>query len=224
MHHDIVVETENALAEAGMLVDMNKEFVSQCPTVELIHAKIGEKPYVRVEGMIEFQDYQRVKRLVSAMAGLLPLLDNNFGQSQSNGATQQILTAFPGIIDMIMPSRNHMALQPFDSLKAFRLFSNLKEDCFVDSDSDNVLFHYGSQPNVKLTVFGLITSAPERTNNRVSLFDVEESQPGDANTMQIKEGFAKVFDAIAPLEMMGQVARHPSVTLYPFAVYRAISK
>ena len=272
VHHDLLVDTEQLLSDANMLVDLNEEFQNTPAQKESLHKVLREKPCVRVEGVSAFQDFGRVKRYLDGMIGLIPLLEaitmhqqgksNEFYHLQgkiqdleeqieesgdrnrkkslqkklqglmsqkenvAGGATTQqapapMLKAFGEFLDLIMPNRNHMAVQPFDYLGAFKVYSNLKRDCFVDSDTENVLFHYGSKPNVKLTVFGLVASVPESRPAPVSLFDTDTLESED-DALKINQVFSQVSEAIEPLEKFGQVTRYPSVTVYPLAVYRAI--
>ena len=238
IHHDLLVRVEQALFEANVAVDLNQKFDDSVKTnkgkaIEELHKILSQKPYVRVEGSSEFQDYHRIKRLVGGISQIEQLqsgISNTHGNSKrrkgsnksGNRTTLQTQEQMlKGVVDLLMPNRSHLFVQPFESLHEFKVVSNLKSDCSVDKDSDNVLFHYGSQPDVKLTVFGLITSVPN-SNNNSNLS--KKTRSSDDATKRVSSVFDQLFDAIAPLEEYGQVAYYPSIIVYPLAVYRTIAK
>ncbi len=68
-------------------------------------------------------------------------------------------------IDTFMPRRINFRVYPFESVPSFQIRSNLKRDCFVEEDLDNILLAYGTRPNVKLTLLGLITSIPDKAGH-----------------------------------------------------------
>ena len=126
------------------------------------------------------------------------------------------------LIDLFMPRRNAFILQPSEKLRDFEVISNLKQDCIVDGDWEHVLFAFGSQPNVKLTVFGLVTSIPTEVDTNTNPFETETASPSEDNIRQLARAFSEVFAGIQPFEQIGQATRFPSVTVYPIAVYRSI--
>ena len=144
---------------------------------------------------------------------------------QARVIPESTLKAFKEIIDLIMPNRNCLAMQPFENLKEFKVYSNLKQDCYIDRDPDNILFHYSSQPNVNLTVFGLVTSMPEENKQRQGhLFKTDTSQSVNDSSQQSAQIFNQLFEIIEPIEQLGQVAHYPSIIVYPLAVYYTIHK
>ena len=57
-------------------------------------------------------------------------------------------------------------MAPFDLFPQFQILSNLKGEYLVNGNFDNVIYIYGSRPNIKLTVFGVITSCPGEIDQR----------------------------------------------------------
>jgi len=234
-HHDLLVRVEDALFKKDVAVDINTDFSPDKPTIGALHERLAVKRCVRAEGMSTFQDYRRVKECLDGVAQLQSVLGTpntdrksrkHKGSSKGGdraSQTQEQMLAFKSIVDLLMPNRNHLFVQPFESLCEFKIISNLKTECYVDKDPNNVLFHYGSRPNVRLTVFGLVTSVPSKPSNNNSDNSKTANSSNDG-TKQISEVFDQIFDMIAPLEEFGQVTHYPSVTVYPLAVYRTIAK
>lgn len=275
IHHDLLVRVEQALFEADVAIDLN-QVDPNSKSIKKLHEILSEKPYVRVEGVCRFHDYQRIKTHIDGINKIIEFAGKSTrdsiekseayrklqkqieeGEEQLKSITdrnqkktkkrsidnlkkqlsalvdeilgQSVVQIIPGwqaegikdIIDVLMPSRNNLLIQPFDDLEQFKVTSNLKQDCFVDSDSDNVLFHYGSQPNVKLTVFGLVTSIP--SENSSDRFKTNSQSTGDS-IKQFEQSFNKVFDATTQIEKFGLFAYFPRITVYPLAVYYTIRK
>lgn len=219
MHHDMLVAAENALASEGRLIDLMAERENKRLTADQIREEIKQTPYVRIEGKSEFRDFEMVKRLMGAVAK--GQSKNSLGKkgkrrnssNQSNPMTQSEL------IDQFVPNRIHFAVQPFPG---FIAYSNLRAECILDRDADNVLFHYGTKPNVELTVFGVVASAPLPKADAASLFSYGETVAGDPLSEQFAQAFDQIFEVIRPLEKIENFANYPNITVYPYAIYRKI--
>lgn len=129
-------------------------------------------------------------------------------------------------INTFMPSRINLRVYPMEGVPQFQVLANLKRDCFIDGDLENVLFAYGTRPNVKLTVLGLITSMPERFGE---VFDPmrefeEQGQESMSADMSFEKGLRDVFRGLEGLEQLVRFSRFPNVTVYPLAVYRTIRR
>ena len=94
-------------------------------------------------------------------------------------------------IQSIMSSGISLRLYPFEEIPDLQIVANLKRDCFVEQDLDHILFTYTSQPNVKLTVLGLITSMPEIEGHPF----FTDLQPGDDLHDQEENGVEHDCDA-----------------------------
>lgn len=287
IHHDLLVRVERALeSDAKVAVDLNQKYqkfgdsvkTDEDKAVEELHKILSQKPYVRVEGVCRFHDYQRMKTHIDGISKIGKFMGNSArdriekseayrklqkqieeGEEQLKSITdrnqrktkqrrvdnlkeqldtevdkildqsrEQIIPDWQAegikdIIDILMPNKNNLLIQPFDKPEQFKVISNLKRDCFVDSDSDNVLFHYGSQPNVKLTVFGLVTSIPKISNSEIPSDNSSNQSTGDS-IKQFEQSFNKVFDLTTQIEKFGLFAYYPRVIVYPLAVYYTIRK
>jgi len=132
----------------------------------------------------------------------------------------------PGIslfIDALMPGRMIVRVHPFESCPDFYVLANLKRQCFLDSDTDNIIFEYGARPNLKLTVLGLITSMPPEQGHQFSGFRQEQKDLRLANAApDFEGGFQKMFESLEQLDVSTRFLRYPNVTVYPLAVYRPL--
>lgn len=277
IHHDLLERVERALLADDVAVDLN-QVDPNSKSIKKLHEILSEKPYVLVEGICRFHDYQRMKTYMDGFNKILEFMENLKRDSIKKSLQKQIeesekqiesitdrnqkkikqrsvgnrkkqldteidkildqsreqiipewqIKGIKGFIDVLMPNRNNLLIQPFDDLEQFKIISNLKQDCFVDSDSDNVLFHYGSQPKVKLTVFGLVTSIPIKPNDETPPDSPDESDPNQlkekSDIERFEQVFNNVFDATTQIEKFGLFAYYPRVIAYPLAVYYTIRK
>ncbi|MDE2821557.1 MAG: hypothetical protein OXI40_17635 [Chloroflexota bacterium] len=222
VHHDMVDATESELQNRGMLVDLNCEFGGEIKEVHQIRQLLQERPYIRAEGKSEFQDFQMLQRLINVFLdlGTQQRMSSELVNSEVNqNAEMKLISTF---VNMIVPNRLHFAVRPIEHITELVMYSNLKQECMVDRDSDNVLFHYGSQPSTKLTLFGHVTSVPESKQNRSSLFDQRVNVAQSNQTRQFFESMNQMSEGMKPFEELQSFASYPSIVVYPLAVYRSI--
>jgi hypothetical protein len=84
---------------------------------------------------------------------------------------------------------------------------------------------YGRKPNVKLTIFGLVTSIPEK--EEANLFS-ESSKPENfenpsSEAEVLESAFFSISEAVECVDKMLRFTRYPNVTVYPLAIYRSIN-
>jgi hypothetical protein len=127
-------------------------------------------------------------------------------------------------IDVFMPGRITLRVYPFEHVPGFQIVGNLKRDAFVDADLGNLLFAYGPRPNVKLTVFGLVTSVPPEGDDDfdplAEFAGLEEVEGNEA--LVFEKSFRGVFEGMEGMERFSRFSRYPNVTVYPLAVYRRV--
>jgi hypothetical protein len=134
-----------------------------------------------------------------------------------------IIDAMKDWIDTFMPNRINFRIYPFPECPSFQVLCNLKRECFIDSDLEHLLYGYGTRPNVKLAVFGLITSLPTveaQTFDPLSEFSTR-TDLSDAEVFE--KAFRGVFYGMDDLESFARYSRYPNVTVHPIAVYRSFS-
>lgn len=164
-------------------------------------------------------------RLVKLKARLREMEDDASLDRTGDSLPDWMIRGFQDVMDLVKPNQNNLILQPFETMAEFKVYCNLKQECFLDSDSDNLLYAYGSQPNVKLTAFGLVTSIPpeDESSESTGIADGTNSSAQESDTSaQSDHLFDQIFDATLPIEAMGRITQYPSVTVYPLAVYYTI--
>ncbi|WP_339886137.1 DUF6414 family protein [Polaribacter vadi] len=121
-------------------------------------------------------------------------------------------------------NRLNFRLAPFDVFNDFQILANLKSEYLVNGDFDNLIYTYGSRPNIKLSIFGIITSCPQKEDIRVDLNDeyigYEENEMKDEDIF-IK-AFRGVFSSFENLEKFFFVPSYPKISVSPIAIYREV--
>jgi hypothetical protein len=134
-----------------------------------------------------------------------------------------LLNGIKDFIDTFIANRINLSIYPYNEAPSFHVLANLKRDCFVDSELENLIFAYGTRPNIKLTVFGLITSLPSKGGlefDPMSQYDgYGEKLPDE---VALEKAFRNLFVAMEGFEKFVRFSRFPNITVYPIAVYRDI--
>lgn len=127
-------------------------------------------------------------------------------------------------LDTFSPNRLNFRLLPLDNFSDFQILANLKEKYLVDSNFESIIYTYGTRPNIKLSVLGIITSCPRPTDQRVNpkdeflLYnddDLDEVQGFD-------KAFRNVFASFEAFEKFFFVPSFPKLALSPIAIYREV--
>lgn len=144
------------------------------------------------------------------------------------GVDEWLTDGIVDFIDTFMPGRINLRIYPFEEEPSFHILANLKRESFVDTDMENIIFAYGTRPNVKLTIFGLITSIPSLGELPFDpMLEFEENENEKTNEIDDMKGFEKglrgLFIGFEGFEQMVRFSRYPNITIYPIAVYRNIS-
>lgn len=126
-------------------------------------------------------------------------------------------------LSTLNPNRLNFKLIPFDDFPEFQIISNLKSQYLVNGNFENIIYTYGSRPNVKLTIFGIITSCPKLLDERKKPSDefknIDETNLSDEKIYE--QAFQGVFSAIEGLEKFFEVY-YPKVSVSPIGIYREI--
>ena len=125
-------------------------------------------------------------------------------------------------LNTFSPNRLNFRLAPFDVFNDFQILANLKSKYLVDGDFENVIFTYGSRPNIKLSVFGIITSCPQKEDIRVNLNDEYLGYEDDElqEEAAFEKAFRGVFSSFEGFEKFFLVPTYPKISVSPIAIYR----
>ncbi len=147
----------------------------------------------------------------------------SLSKSEVSGVEKWLLDGIKLWINTFMPTRINFRVYPFPQCPAFQVLCNLKRECFVDQDPEHLLYGYGNRPNVPLTVFGLLTSIPQKDETTLfdpmAEFEIASAEPSDQ--IAFERGFRGLFGAMDQIEAFMRYSRYPNVTVHPIAVYRS---
>jgi hypothetical protein len=128
------------------------------------------------------------------------------------------------LLDTFSPDRLNFRLLPFEDFSNFQILANLKGENMLDGAFENTIFTYGSRPNVKLTVMGIITSCPQKVDARVNpndeFIDAEDEELSD--TAPFERAFRNVFGSFEFFEEVFFVPYYPKIAISPIAIYREV--
>jgi len=127
-------------------------------------------------------------------------------------------------LNTFTPNRLNFRLAPIDEYKDFQILSNLKSQYLVNGDFENIIYTYGSRPNIKLTVFGIITSCPAKVDERVNINnDYEGLDPSEIPLeVTFEKAFRNVFASFENFERFFFVPSYPKIAISPIAIYREV--
>lgn len=149
---------------------------------------------------------------------------NQMLESQITKIDDWVLDGIKDWINTFLPSRINFRVYPFLNCPSFQILCNLKRDSFVDQDLEHLLYGYGTRPNIPLSIFGLITSIPNKDGE---LFDpMSEFVEGDddmSKEMSFEQAIRGMFGALDGLEDFAKYSRYPNITVHPIAVFRSFS-
>ncbi|WP_422005548.1 DUF6414 family protein [Roseivirga pacifica] len=154
-------------------------------------------------------------RLNKLEEDLIILLDENI---EGGKIPQYLVDGIQLFIDTFLPNRINFRFYPFEQFPNFEILSNLKRENFIETDIENIIFSFGSRPNLKLTIFGMITSLPPED---IELFDPLERDKDEAeDSIAFENAFRGVFRGFEGFEQFVRYSSFPRITTTPLAIYR----
>lgn len=161
---------------------------------------------------IKSKDTLRLNKLEEE---LISLLDKHIDGGK---IPQYLVDGIQLFIDTFLPNRINFRFYPFEQLPSFEILSNLKRENFVETDIENIIFSFGSRPNLKLTIFGMITSLPSEDQE---LFDPLNRKDDDTeDSIAFENAFRGVFRGFEGFEQFVRYSSFPRITTTPLAIYR----
>lgn len=167
---------------------------------------------------------QKAKEL-SRLKSLERQFDNKLQElSEIHVFDDEYINRMKLFLDTFSPNRLNFRLLPLDEFNDFQILANLKEKYLVDSNFESIIYTYGTRPNVKLSVFGIITSCPRKEDQRVDPND--EFLIYNDNELDEVQGFDKafrnVFASFEAFEKLFFVPSYPKLAISPIAIYREV--
>lgn len=201
------------------------EFVLKCGEAEWKQSPAYMEPQMQLDNMkaqaknevkaaqraVLNADVKRAERIVNDLIA---------AREKSLHVDSWLLDGLQLFINLLMPGRLNVRIFPFSDLEDFQVIANLKRECLVDNDIEVTLSAYGTRPDQKLTMLGLITSLPPESGLELdTMLPLKEAAEGGR---VLEAGFRKMFAAFDNLEKLVRFSNYPNVTVYPIAVYRHI--
>jgi hypothetical protein len=152
------------------------------------------------------------------------MLDSATDSAHEHALPEWLTSGIKLWVSVFNPGQIHLRVYPFESVPGFQVIANLKRTAFTDEDLSNTVFAYGNRPNVKLTVFGLVTSLPPKEG--MSFDPMQEfigtSPEDEAGSLGLEKGFRSAFNGMEEFASLTRYQRWPNVVVYPIAVYRQL--
>lgn len=161
------------------------------------------------------KELARISKLESDLQELV------FNISGNDKIPEYLVEGIQLFINTFLPKRINFRFSPYEIFPEFEILSNLKRENFVETDIENIIFSYGSRPNLKLTVFGILTSLPQKNQE---LFDPLEGivEDSEDESVALETAFRGVFRAFENFEKFVRYSDYPRITINPLAVYKEI--
>lgn len=129
-------------------------------------------------------------------------------ESSLSGVDEWIIDGFSHWVDTFIQDAIYFHIYPFENYHQFHIKSALKRSGFVDGDVRFNDFAYTGRPNVKLSLFGLVTSVPPEGKHPFDpMKEFEGHKPKDDNDdpMGFESAFRGLFRGFDDLD---NVNRH----------------
>lgn len=194
--------------------------LSEDPTIKTCQKQIKD-----ARKKIESLDRDRKAKELSRLKALEKELDSIL-QDRTDMYTldEEFIRRMKIFLDTFSPNRLNFRLTPLESFNHFQILANLKDKYLVDSNFESIIYTYGTRPNIKLSILGIITSCPRLCDNRVNPNDeflsYTDSELND--TQGFDKAFRNVFSSFEEFEKFFFVPSFPKLAISPIAIYREV--
>lgn len=204
-------EIQRLISSSGLLED---------PTVKNLQQQI--KDAKKKTGLLERN--QKVKELLKLKALEKQLDDLLHKQTDMHILDDDFIRRMKLFLDTFSPNRLNFRLIPLDDFSHFQILASLKEKYLVDSNIESIIYTYGTRPNIKLSIIGIITSCPRQSENRIDSNDefliYKDSELDE--TQGFDKAFRNVFTSFEGFEKFFFVPTYPKLAISPIAIYREV--
>lgn len=163
------------------------------------------------------------KKIAQIKLDALKSASTNLCRTDINNIDDWLINGIKLWIETFMENRVNFRTYPFAQCPSFQVLCNLKRDCIVDQDPEHLFYGYGNRPNVKLTVFGLITSSPALNASEFDPMSEFETNKPLNDKVAFEQAFRKLFMAMDDIEAFSRYSRYPNITIHPIAIYRSFA-
>lgn len=190
------------------------------PTIKDLQTQIKEAKK-RVESL---ERNQKSKELSKLKAIEKQFDDKLQAETDMHALDDEYVRRMKLFLDTFSPNRLNFRLLPLDNFNNFQILASLKEKYLVDSNFESIIYTYGTRPNIKLSVLGVITSCPRKSDNRVDPNDgfliYDDSELNESQGFD--KAFRNVFTSFEEFEKFFFVPSYPKLAISPIAIYREV--
>lgn len=136
-----------------------------------------------------------------------------------------ITEGFSHWVDTFIKDAIYFHIYPFEESTDFHVKATLKRNCYVDGSTEYTDFAYTGRPNIKLTLFGLVTSIPPKGEHPFDpMVEFQNHIPKDEkdDPKGFESAFRGLFRGFDGLDNLSKFERYPNITIYPLAIFRDI--
>ncbi|WP_407483523.1 DUF6414 family protein [Elizabethkingia anophelis] len=198
---------------------IHSDSIQNTPELNLIREQINDKKKeLKNNPNAQHKDYVQLSNIEKKLDKLIKdnLEVTFFDESWIEGMQT--------FLDTFSPNRLSCRILPFDEFSDFQILSSLKEDYLTIGNYDRLIYTYGSRPNIKLTVLGIVTSCPGREDQRKhpddEFLDFEDAELDDSKAFE--KAFRNLFSTFEGLDKFFFTPSYPKIGIYPLAIYREI--
>lgn len=146
------------------------------------------------------------------------LRNNALENSKIERLDKNLIKGMTDFFKEYLEERIQFRMQPLECMREFQLLSQLKDECFTESNENYMHYCYGLNPNFKLSVFGIVTSVPGSHSDKLFKPDFDLKSETGAIELQLRT----FIEAFENLKSIVSFYRYPNVVFHPIAIYRSI--
>ena len=174
---------------------------------------------------IDLKKKPNAQKEIAKLNALEKNYDNEIKRNmQSFFLDENFISRVDTFLETFSANRLNFRLAPFDYFNDFQILANLKSNYLINGNFEDVIYTYGSRPNIKLSVFGVITSSPRKKDERIDLNDeylgYEDGELTESDVFV--KAFRNVFASFEAFEKFFFVPSYPKIAISPIAINQEI--
>ena len=207
----------------GNFNDINR-FIHRSPLVNSEEVKAVRKTISEAKEKLKSTTDSKARNLLNSQIKTLEKKLNDIldSSTKDDAIDKEFVDGTQKFLDTFSPERLNFRLIPFDNHIQFQVLANLKSKYIIDGDFNSIIYTYGTRPNIKLTCFGIITSAPRENDIRINPNNELDEIDYKHGTERFDLAFRNVFAAFEQFEKFFFTPQFPKVAISPIAIYREV--
>jgi hypothetical protein len=168
---------------------------------------------------IKLKELSQIKSLEKKVDSFLE------SNTDANFIDEDFIDGVKTFLNTFTPGRLNLRISPLEPFNEFQILANIKEKYIIDGDFKSIIYTYGTRPNVKLTVLGIITSAPRQIDERIDPNDefLSISDEKMNESQAFDKAFRNMYLTFENFEKLFYVPAFPKISISPIAIYREVT-